>query len=149
MSNTFTTTTYNYMCLAFTSKKQVSKGLLTGDQKWTFFAFKAWALFTWKCTSLTQCMGRYTFKECTFTTSSQLKIWNLILNPGSLRLKTRSSRLETRSWKVSRIENRVSSLKDQDMSDCQLTFERYCNSIKFFGSQSFPKMCNFWHRKQA
>ena len=25
-----------YMYLAFTSKKQVSKGLLTGDQKWTF-----------------------------------------------------------------------------------------------------------------
>ena len=56
--NIFTAITYNYMCLAFTSKKQVSKGLLTGDQKWTFFAFKAEALFTWKWTSLTQCIER-------------------------------------------------------------------------------------------
>ena len=33
-----------YMYLAFTSKKQVSKGLLTGDQKWTFSLSK---LETW------------------------------------------------------------------------------------------------------
>ena len=33
-----------YMYLAFTSKKQVSKGLLTGDQKWTFSLSK---LDTW------------------------------------------------------------------------------------------------------
>ena len=38
--NIFTAITYNYMCLAFTSKKQVSKGLLTGDQKRTFLLSK-------------------------------------------------------------------------------------------------------------
>ena len=53
----------------------------------------------------------YTFKECAITTSSQLKIWNLILNPQSSRLKTRSMRLETQSWKVSRIEYWVSRIK--------------------------------------
>ena len=38
------------------------------------------------------------------TSSLKLKIWNLILN-------LRSSRLKTRSWKVWRIENRVSRIK--------------------------------------
>ena len=45
------------------------------------------------------------------------------------REQTRFSRRETLSLRVSRIESRVSSLEDQDASDCQLTFERYCNSF--------------------
>ena len=45
-------------------------------------------------------------------------------------LETRFSRRETLSSKVSRIENRVSSLQDRDASDCQLTSERYRASKK-------------------
>ena len=61
---------------------------------------------------------------------SRLKISNLILDPQSSKLETRSSRHKTRSSKVSRIENRVLRLEEQDASDCQLTFERYCRVLR-------------------
>ena len=44
--------------------------------------------------------------------------------------ETRFSRRETLSSKVSRVDNRVSSLQDRDASDCQLTSERYWASKK-------------------
>ena len=45
-------------------------------------------------------------------------------------LETRFSRRETLSSKVSRIENRVSSLEDRDASDCRLTSERHRTATK-------------------
>ena len=43
-------------------------------------------------------------------------------------LRTRSSIIETRDSILESFENRVSRLEDRDVSDCQLTFERYCIS---------------------
>ena len=54
--------------------------------------------------------------------NSKLDPRNLILEPRKSKLETRASKLNSRFSKTSRIENRVSS------RDCQLTFERYCNT---------------------
>ena len=49
----------------------------------------------------------------------------------SLTFSTRNSILETRDSILETIEDRVSSLEDRGSRDCQLTFERYCNSHEF------------------
>ena len=59
---------------------------------------------------------------------------NSKLDPRNLVLELRNSSLETRFSKTSRIENRVSS------RDCQLTFERYCNYVKYH--LTILKKCN-------
>ena len=46
----------------------------------------------------------------------------------SLTFSTRNSILETRDSRLETIEDRVSSLEARGSRDCQLTFERYCNS---------------------
>ena len=68
--------------------------------------------------------------KCTLleTALSGLEIKNLILDPLSSKLETRSPRRETQSLKVLRIKNQVSCLEDRDAIDCQLTFERYFSS---------------------
>ena len=91
-----------YMYLTFTSKKQVSKGLLTGDQKRTF--------------SLSKPKLRLRESE---------RVSPNARSHLDSKFKTQSSIIETRDSILESFENRESSLESQ--SDCQLTFKRYCN----------------------
>ena len=91
-----------YMYLAFTSKKQVSKGLLTGDQKRTFSLSKP-----------KLCLRKS--EQVSPNARSHL----------DSKFKTRSLIIETRDSILESFENRESSLESQ--SDCQLIFKRYCN----------------------
>ena len=83
---------YICMYLIFTSKKQVSKGLLAGDQMSTFSLSKCELCLheskqvSWSPNVQAVKKKVYTFKEWAFSTSSWLKVWNSILDHQESRL---------------------------------------------------------------
>ena len=83
---------------------------------------------------------------CFYSWHFQYQTANLqTLQSHSFEAPLRFSRLETPSSKVSRIENRVSSLEDiWDATDCQLTFERYCRMPEQGSGVQF--LNNYWMR---